>query len=192
MLYVMATTTTNKDKLRIIVDVRPSKYSDQGRLEAVAYFILVNEEGKIRNCSWGYGTSLGDDYADLRIEGWVARDFDKKDDFYWGLGYHNALEYREVFTVDERRAASMAKTLRRVNNRLDALNNKRGYPQDYAQFLAYVAEALGIKGQAVFARRVENSGRGWSYDDSEYRWMDINALRSYFQDALRKWRGDSD
>src|SRR5215471_17636370 len=184
MLYVMATTTP-KDKVRIIVDVRPSKFSDNGRLEAVAYFILVNEEGKIRNCSWGYGSSLGDDYADLRIEGWVARDFDKKDDFYFGLGYHNALEYREVFTVDERRAASMAKTLRR-------LNNKRGYPQDYAQFLAYVAEALGIKGQAVFARRVENSGRGWSYDDSEYRWMDINALRSYFQDALRKWRGDSD
>jgi len=192
LLYtgVMATTTTKKDVIRFIVDVRPSKYSDHGRLEAVAYPVIIEEDGKIRNCQWSGLGDRGADFADLRVEGWVDRDCSNKEDFYWGLGWHNAVEYREVFSIDERRAASMAKTLPRINNKLDALNKERGYPQDYAQFLSYLAIAMGAKGTAVFGRRVESSGHGWSYDDSEYRWMDINALRCHFQGKLREWRGD--
>jgi hypothetical protein len=181
----MATSTTPKDDIRFIVDVRPSKYSDHGRLDAVAYPIYL-EGGKIRNCSWSTLADRGADYADLRIEGWVDRDSVNKDDFYWGF---TPIEYREVFTIDQARAESMAKTLRRVNKRVESLTTKFGYAPDYASFLSYVAQAVGADPRSAFARRTDK-GRGWTHDECEYRWLDINGLRSYFQDELRKWRGD--
>jgi hypothetical protein len=178
--------TTTKEPIRFLVDVRLSKYSDHGRLEAVIYPVRL-EDGKIRNISWGY-TSEREEYADLRIEGWVDRDSSNQDDFYFG---YNPIEYREVCTVDQRRAETMAKTLRRINKKIESLSSVYGNPQDFAGLCAFFAVAVANSSGNVFARRVPNSGRGWSYDDSEYQWMDSNSLRYYFQDELRKWRGDS-
>jgi hypothetical protein len=177
------------EEIRFIVDVRPSKYSDHGRLDAVLYPVYI-EDGKIRNCSWSSLGDRGADLADLRVEGWVDRDSVNKDDFYWGGHGYNSIEYREVYTIDQARAESMVKTLRRINRKMDALEKKWGYAQDFAQFCGYLAVAIANSSGAVFARRVPNSGRGWSYDDSEYTWLDSNSLRYYFKDELRKWRGD--
>jgi hypothetical protein len=177
-------TTTPKPDIRFIVDVRPRKYSDHGGLEAVAYPIIM-EGGKIRNCSWTSLTNQGAQYADLRVEGWVDRDSGNKEDFYYG---YEPLEYREVFTLTLPRAEVMVKTLRSLNKKVEALSNKFGRPTDFAGFLGYLAIAVGGDGTAMFARKT--SGHGWTHDECEYRWLDVDGLRYYFQDELRKWRGD--
>lgn len=174
-------TTTPKPDVRFIVDVRPSKYSDHGRLDAVAYPIVM-EDGKIRNPS---SYSPGSEYADLRVEGWVDRDSSSKDDFYYG---YEPLEYREVFSLALPRAEVMVKTLRSLNKKVEALSNKFGRPTDFAGYLGYLAIAVGGDGKAMFARKT--GGRGWTHDECEYRWLDVDGLRYYFQDELRKWRGD--
>lgn len=185
MLTAMATRATTSEDFRFIVDVRPSRYStDRNRLDAVIYVVYL-EDGKIRNCSWSSLADPGAEYADLRIEGWIDKDSRDDKDFYYG---HEPLEYREVYSIDQRRAESMAKTLRRLNKKIETLTNKYGRPTDFAGFLSYLAQAMGVNPRNAFARKV--SGRGWSYDDGEYRWMDVDGLRHHLSEKIREWRGE--
>jgi hypothetical protein len=181
----MATKATT-EPIRFIVDVAPDQY-DATRLLATVYPVYL-EDDKIRNCSWSYLGDRGADYADLRVQGWL----DKAGgwtDFHYGIA-HEPLEYREVFSLDLNRAMSMVKTLRRLTKKIDSLKTRYGDPQDFAGYLHYLALAFGntAPGGAIFARKV--SGRNWTYDDNEYLWMDSTALRYYFQQKIREFKGE--
>ena len=181
MLFSMATNTNN---IRFTITVRPPTYgSDNGRLEAVVHPVII-EGGKIRNLSWGYG-SEGGDLADLQANAWIDKTFDREGFIFQTS---DCLEYREVYSINERRAESMAKTLRLLNRRISKLIEKFGYPQDFAAYLGYLAQAVGCKDRNAFARRISNNG--WSYDDGEYRWMDVDALRYHLDEKIREWKGE--
>jgi hypothetical protein len=181
MLISMATNTNN---IRFLVTVRPPTYgSDNDRLEVVVHPVII-EGGKIRNLSWGYG-SEGGEFADLQAGAWIDKTFDREG-FIFQI--HDCLEYREVYTINEPRAESMAKTLRLLNRRISKLIEKFGYPQDFAAFLGYLGQAVGCKDRNPFARKV--SGNGWSHDDQEYRWMDVDALRYHLAEKIREWKGE--
>jgi hypothetical protein len=175
----MATTATTPD-VRFLVNVAPNQY-DPTRLDATVYPVII-EDDKIRNCQWSWLGDRGAEYADLKVVGWLDKG-SSSGDFYCG----EPLEYREIFSLDVRRAESMVKTLRRLTKKIDALKAKYGEPQDFAGYLHYLA--LAVSGGAPrFARKT--SGRGWSYDDSEYLWMDSTALRYHFLQKIREFKGE--
>lgn len=177
----MARNTNPKPDIRFIVDVRRGKYSSN-RLEAAIYPVLI-EDGKIRNITWDSYLDRGRELADLRVEAWMDTDNLDQADFYWG---YPPVEYREVYSIDAQRAESMAKTLRSINRKIEALNDKWGRPTDFAGYVSYFAQAVAGTTENVFARKV--SGKGWSYDDSEYRWMDVDGLRLHFQSKIKDWK----
>ena len=181
MLYVMATKATTEE-IRFIVDVKPNQYTS-GRLDATVIPVVL-ENGKIRNCQYNSLGDRGSDYADLKIEGWIERTSTEAD-FYYG---YDPIEFREVWSITLARAESMAKTLRRLNRRIEALYAKHGRPTDYAGFLHYLALAAGVKERNCFARKV--AGGGWDYDSNEYRWMDVDQLRYHLASKIREYKGE--
>jgi hypothetical protein len=178
----MATTKTPPPDIRFIVDVQPSKHSsfDNKALDLIVMPVVVTPEGKIRNLTFGWSDDTGaGEYEGLRIDG---RCDVTDDDFYFGTD----LITFDIYRINARRADALVKTYRRLEKRFAAQNHKWGRPVDAADFLARIADAVGCPATAPFGRVV--GGNGWSYDDHEYRWMDIDALRFHLQTKIKEWK----
>lgn len=87
---------------------------------------------------------LSRDLEGFKVEAWRAPRDDKFN--CWRP------EFRDIHSVDLARAETMVKVLRRVNKQLNALVERFGFPSGPAQWTAYAAEALGIRGERPFVR----------------------------------------
>jgi hypothetical protein len=81
-------------------------------------------------------------------------------------GYN--LAYHECFEIEERRALEMYTVLRKVNNKMKKMYDKRGPYTSVAGFVSRVCEALGLK-YIIFSK----TNCGWSYDDNEHDILSI-------------------
>ena len=77
--------------------------------------------------------------------------------------YGFSAEYRDVYTVDVRKARRMIKTLEKIERSLNKLSEARGYVQNYGDYCGRVAEALGCQGM-IFERSTQDR----QYSDYRY------------------------
>ena len=78
------------------------------------------------------------------------------------------VEYRNIYSVDARRAERMHKTLSTITRRMERTADKYGRPATFGAFLARVAEAIGAD-----AIVLPNDRRASSYDDRTHRILSI-------------------
>lgn len=77
--------------------------------------------------------------------------------------YGYETRYKGVYSVDLRKAETMAKTLRKLDKALTAENDQLGYATDWPEYARRVLKALGVK-QVWFTRK-----RGRFFSEGEYR-----------------------
>lgn len=92
------------------------------------------------------------------------------------------VEYRDLFSIDLRKAQQMAKTLATIEKRIDALNEKYGRPGTFGTYLLRVADAIGAT-RIVWPQGVERS----SYSEREHRIMSLYNGSSYVDGQVREW-----
>lgn len=139
-----------------------------------AHLVKITSEGEVRNF-----TSVGFDtepFADLQVNALCDRTTSLNETYGW------TVEYREVFSVDLKRAAAMVKTLRKVESGLTRMQGELGYPESFPAYLARVAKVLGIKS---FGWKI--GGRDSLYSGNEYRWTDASGMGSYVNELCRKF-----
>jgi hypothetical protein len=172
---------TSKPDIRFIIDIEPSKYSDSLKLSL--HLVVLDEHGKIRNPSFGWDDNTGvGEYADLVVEGWCDRPSASGATAF--TINHEVFSFADV-KVDLRRAESIIKTLRRLDRKMRQLSEKLGAPADAAATLSYVAQAVGCKDRNCFGRLSRKGG--WSYDDNDYSFMDVDALRFHLSNRIEEW-----
>lgn len=166
-------TKSQPEDVRFLVHVEDDPSIERDFFRVKAYPIRM-EEGKVRNIS-SLGRYDHEALADLRIEaqGHLSE----------GRVYGWSVEYRDVFTVNAERAEVMAKTLRKVNRGLEKLEREQGYPANFAQYLARVAKILGIR---TYGYNASPQPNGWSHDQQEYRWVDVNGIDYYIGSQINK------
>lgn len=153
-----------------------NKVYDQHLLLLSAYPVKILDapESGIRNF-----TNVGFDaepLADLHVVAQLDRTSN-------GQPYGWKVEYRDVYSVDLRRADTMLKTLRKVERGLTRIQTELGYPETFPAYLARVAKVLGIK---RFGWRV-GERNGHSYSDNEYRWTDADGMAYHVNDLCAKF-----
>jgi hypothetical protein len=103
--------------------------------------------------------------ADLTITSQYERGEEPRS-YGWQVRYSNS------YSVDLERAEVMVKQLRSVRRKLAQLEERYGFPSDFAQYLMRVADALGITEFVVVARDPgAATSRGFSglHDDNLHR-----------------------
>jgi hypothetical protein len=168
--------TTKKPDIRFIVDVTPKNDSYSGRSLALTVTpVIIDEAGKIRN------PDSASEYEGLMVE---SNLYDSNTDFFLGYDFVRF----DIYRIDARRAESLVKTFRRLQKCFAALDEKWGRPDDTTDTLARLADA--VRGSVGFCFGRCTTKGGWSYDDNEYRWMDVDGLRSWLQQQIKEWKGD--
>jgi hypothetical protein len=74
------------------------------------------------------------------------------------------VEYREMFTVDLRKAKRMVKTLELIRRGLDKLTAQRGYTRSWGEYLGRLAEVLGCEGLTIQLTANSESVRGYRWE----------------------------
>ena len=143
-------------------------------LRIVLHPVKVTADGTIRNFSTGSWDI--EPLADFQLSASVDRSVDSSAPYGW------TAEYRNAFSVDLRRAEQMIKLLRKVDRGMEKLRGEWGYP---ATFPVYVSRVAKIIGATSFGFAVDK-GRGWSYDDGEYRWTDVDGMTYRINDIVRE------
>lgn len=93
------------------------------------------------------------------------------------------VEYRNVYTVDARKARQMADTLETINKRMDKLETKYGRPATIGAYLLRVADAIGATRMVLPSR---NHGAS-SYRDREHVIRDLASGASMVDSLVRTW-----
>lgn len=155
----------------------------QDRLDFDRYQSTLPGPKTIRNPRNDYGRLTNGLYlADLRVNS-QGNDSDGYRKLY---GFD--VTYRDVFEVDYEKATRMAKTLTMIRKRLGALDDKFGRPTTYGQFMARVAAAITAT-KLVF--RAEDGRRGWSYDDSNFKILDISDGVYQIDHMVTEWAAEN-
>ncbi len=84
--------------------------------------------------------------------------------------YGWSVVYRQPYEVNLDRAETMVKTLRKVNRHMEKLTTKFGSPQNFAEYVGRVADALGAASDNPFG--VPST----MYPDGQ-RWTNVDGLR---------------
>lgn len=161
-------------EMRLLLNTETQDYGSPVLTFSVAP-VRLTADGELRNI-----TDSSFDHeplTDLVISGqldYVA------DDVY---GYR--VEYRNVYSVDCKRAEMMAKQLRKIQRGLDKIEADLGYPESFAAFVARVGSVLGAKAYGWRAHR-----RGGMYADNVYRWTDASGFASHVATLARDFKRD--
>jgi len=83
-----------------------------------------------------YGLDYHHPYADIEFCGQISAGSEP---------YGMDVQYSGVMIVDEERARTMARTLARVNKRIETLRRELGDANTFGRFLLYAMKALGIR-----------------------------------------------
>jgi hypothetical protein len=167
-----------KPDIRFIIRLEEDNTYGDRLLKANVSVVVMTDEG-LRNPSFGWSDDTGaGQYADLEIRALFSKG---SNDFYGrDPEFH-------PYSVDVRRAESMAKTLKRVYASLKRQDERLGTPTDFAAFLARLAIALGCREKSCFGRRA-SARQGFTYADNDYRWMDADALRIHLNCQTGDWQ----
>lgn len=162
--------TAPKLDLRFIVRLDKSQSGEYGKFTARVVFV---EDGRVRHPSGSWSGSNEAPYADLSVTAQCNR-YPRSDEGQ-GTGWYGVeFGYHDVSSVDLRRAEAMAKTLRRVQTKLDKLQDEFGWSEDVRVILTRVAVALGIKNFAM-----SDSYIGDRYGQpmvGDYNWLDATGI----------------
>jgi hypothetical protein len=170
---------SSKPDIRFIINLAEDNTFGDHVLKVNVNVVVMTAEG-IRNPQFGYSDDTGaGQYADLEIRGLYSA---SSEDFYG-----RDPEYFQPYSVDVRRADSMAKTLKRIYASLKRQDERLGAPTDFAAYAARLAVALGCQERACFGRR-ESERNGSTYSENYYRWMDTDSLRMHLGNKTREWR----
>lgn len=122
------------------------------------------------NYGTAYERSVGD-FDSLVVS--AQRDAMESEHFlpWYGFG----VEFDKFGGVKLKRAESMVKVLRKIERKLDKLQEDFGYPADFSTYLIRVANALGMTGHCYGIRTDEMRP-----DGTNYRWMNANTLAEWF------------
>ncbi len=134
-------------------------------------FVHIHEDGKIRNIESDGALS------DLEIRGAQSTDFDCEA-YAWHCTYH------DPYSVELPRARLMVKTLERIERGLAKIEGERGCAQDFGEYVARVAHALGVK-RVVWT---VGEARRWSYDSTEHRIVNVGEGIDHIRHMARAWR----
>lgn len=167
-----------KPDIRFIINLEEDNSFSDHVLKANVHLVVMTNDG-IRNPSFGWSDDTGAGaYADLQVRAFYSRD---SNDFYG-----RDPEYFQVYSIDVRRAESMAKTLKAIYKNLARQDERLGAPTDFASFLARLALAVGSPERLCFGRRA--AGNGATYSDNYYHWMDTDSLRMYLSAQTQEWK----
>jgi hypothetical protein len=170
----MADKATKPD-LRFVVQTKEVHYSE-GTLELVAEIAVMTDEGlRFPHFGWSDATGAGD------YEGLQVRAHRYVGDAHWIYGAEP--EAFGIYSIGERHAASLTRTLKRLGHRLQQLNDRLGYSNDLASHLARLAIAVGTRETTCFGRP---SSESW--DGSGYKWMDASGLQMHLDQVVRDWK----
>lgn len=142
----------------------------------LAYF---NEDRELRffNASGGVMDNDADNaYGNLRITASHDLALTREESYGWRV------EYRDLYSVNQRRAEAMVKTLRKIEKGLERLEAKWGSPDTWAAYVIRVGDVLGVK---VYGHQQSTEAR--SMTGEMYRWGDANTLRWQVTDRIAKF-----
>jgi hypothetical protein len=160
-------------EIAFLIGSETPDYGGPPTLRLSAHPVKWMPDGAIRNFN-GVGFD-SEPLADLQVNALCDRTANA-DSYGWSV------EYRNVFSVDLRRAAEMVKVLRKVESGLARIQTELGYPETFPAYLARVAKVLGIK---QFGWKL--SGRAAEYSGNEYRFTDPAGMTSYVTELCRKF-----
>jgi hypothetical protein len=93
-------------------------------------------------------------------------------------------EFKEVHSVDRRKADAMAKTLAAIERRTEKLAIRFGGAATFGQYVGRIAEAIGAE---TFVFADEKQRGGWSYEDNEHTFTTVGEGISRVDWIVRKW-----
>lgn len=97
--------------------------------------------------------------------------------------YAFELEYRHIHAVDLSKAERMARTLRKVEDRLEKLRAEYGPTRSFGQWARLVAMALGAE---KFAMKVRD--RSATYAENEWHLYSLNEAVDVIDGRIEAWR----
>lgn len=98
--------------------------------------------------------------------------------------YGWVLEYRDLFSVDRRKAERMSATLATIDRRLEKQQDKYGPPATFGAYLLRVAAAIDADAIVIPA---PGPSRGWSYDDHDHQIHDLKFGMYAVDGKVRAW-----
>lgn len=143
-------------------------YSNDGPIARTGH-----DPGAVLSPSWTASADLYPDYADLTVTGSLSHAFD--DWLSWEV------HYRSVSTVDLPRATAMTKTLKHVGKAMTVLQQTRGTPADFAEYLTRFAEVIGCRRYAQRADHLLPTGTHW-------RHLDVDGMRRWVAKQEKQFR----
>jgi len=189
----MSKSKTTKNPVRLGLYVTEKRDGDYYHVRATVVTIGLNrwemrsiDEGRsdyARTVSPSKIRNAGDElYDGLWLDGLQVNSQGNNRDEPRNL-YGFDVTYRDVFSIDRRRAEHMAKTLATVEKRMDRVYAQFGSAATIGAYVARVAHAIGADAIVV----LRGKSLGWSYDESDNRIMTI-ADGIYHVDGLaRAW-----
>lgn len=99
--------------------------------------------------------------------------------------YGFGIEYRDVFAVDQRRAEAMAKCLKTINAKLDAMREERGNVADFAEYVGRVAEAIGKQTRILYEQNRQRFAT--MHSEIPYRFLSIGAGVDHVRWMTHRW-----
>ena len=98
----------------------------------------------------------------------VKAQMDDRSGYFYGYRVHFDIDQ---LTLDEGERA--LPILRRLDKRMTALSDQFGYPRDIVQFLAHLANAMGLAGKPFVTRVTDEA----DYEGHGHRSRDVDSLR---------------
>jgi hypothetical protein len=154
-----------------VVTIGPTAYERRYRDNDPDYRLVASDE--VRGCgSWEDEAKFNGLWINSQANG------DNRESLYgWGV------EYRDTYTtLDLRACERMAKTLRTIERKLEALSAKYGRPDSFPAFVARVADAVGAD-SIVFSQKDHQTHNG--YENTVYS---IEMGASILRHIIAKWQ----
>jgi len=131
---------------------------------------------------------IDDPLDDLTISAYA--DTDKPDDTgratAWGFG----IDYRDVHSIDARRAVQMAATLRRIAAHMDRTAARYGHPQTFGTYLLHAAAALRVD-RFTYRTDPDAPNPDATYSSVEWTTTDATGAETWTLSALRRAMRDA-
>jgi hypothetical protein len=168
-----------------MVDKRDNLSSDYGTISMYFVFqdIERNTDDKISNyCdhSYNYSTNPQPYYlANLALNcQWNRKGDNVNKPYGFGFGY------KDIFSIDDaEKLESMAKTLRKIEKKLHAINENDGYTDNFGEWVVRLCKIIGCEWGIKPDKESESLPM---FSDKTYQWFSLADIRSYIEETLRK------
>jgi hypothetical protein len=172
-----------KPDIRFVVSTSEPSWSGERNLQLEAHLVVVTDEG-VRYPSFGWSDTTGaGDYEGLKV---TAHVYNTDSDLtYSDWIYSQVPQVYDVYSIDARRAESLARMLKRLQTKLFRLDEQLGATRNLTDYLARLALACGATTTRCFGVRTKP---GTTWDELALRWMDINGLQMHLTDAVNDWK----